>query len=56
MQQQLVETEDMILNARQKYNKSVKRYNAALRIFPLQIIASVFNFQPKVYFENNEVS
>ncbi len=51
MQQQLEEAENIITNARQKYNKDVKSYNTALRVFPYQIIASCFGFQAKSYFE-----
>ena len=52
IQQQLEETEDEIVRACAKYNKSVKGYNAAIRYFPSNVIAAAFYFQPKEYFES----
>ncbi len=51
MQKQIEVTEDEIANARKDYNHKVQIYNSGLRLFPLNIMAAMFQFQPKVYFE-----
>jgi len=51
MQRQIEITEDEIAKARKDYNHKVQIYNSGLRLFPLNIMAAMFQFQPKVYFE-----
>lgn len=47
-------TENRIAVARRDYNEKVKDYNASIKKFPTNIIASMFNFESKAYFEANE--
>ena len=51
MQAQLEETEDKIAGERQKYNHRVQVYNSGLRLFPMNLMAAMFRFQAKGYFE-----
>lgn len=51
MQVDLKETEDKITFARQFYNDAVLKYKNKLEMFPSNIVASVFNFQPAEFFE-----
>ncbi len=51
LQEELSGTESKIAYARQFYNDSVLQYDNALEMFPTNIMASMFNFQPKPYFE-----
>ena len=51
LQSQLEGTENRITVERQKYNDVVKTYNAGVRKFPRNIIASLFNFDTKAYFK-----
>jgi len=43
--------EDKIAYARQFYNDSVLSYKNKLEMFPTNIVAGMFNFQPKPFFE-----
>ncbi|MEN2983713.1 MAG: LemA family protein [Dictyoglomaceae bacterium] len=54
LQEELSGTESKIAYARQFYNDSVMIYNQALEVFPNNIIANMFNFKPKEYFEVKE--
>lgn len=56
LQSQLEGTENRIQVARKDYNDIVKIYNAKVRRFPKNIIAGIFNFDKKVYFEADEGS
>lgn len=51
LQEELAGTESKIAYARQFYNDSVMAYNTATQVFPSNIVASMFGFQPKEYFE-----
>ncbi len=51
LQAQLEGTENRIAVERRKFNESVKSYNAYIRQFPKNIIAGMFGFTPKPYFE-----
>ena len=51
LQAQLEGTENRIATERMKFNQSVQNYNTALRRFPSNIIASMFGFEKKGYFE-----
>lgn len=46
--------EEKIAYARQFYNDSVLTYKNKLEMFPTNIIAGMFNFEPKAFFETNE--
>lgn len=51
LQEELTGTESKVAYARQFYNDSVLQYDNALGVFPSNIIAGMFSFQPKPYFE-----
>ena len=51
LQAQLEGTENRIAVERRKFNEEVKGYNAYIRSFPKNIIAGMFGFLPKPYFE-----
>lgn len=51
LQTQLERTENRISVERMKFNQAVEDYNAYIRKFPNNLIASMFGFQPKGYFQ-----
>ncbi len=51
LQAQLEGTENRISVERQKFNDAVKSYNTDIRKFPTNIIANMFGFEKKAYFE-----
>jgi len=51
LQSQLEGTENRITVARKDFNDSAKEYNTAIRRFPKNILASIFGFEKKAYFE-----
>jgi len=51
LQGQLSEVEQNIVVARQVYNDSVLTYDNALETVPTNIVAGLFNFSPREYFE-----
>lgn len=51
LQSQLEGTENRITVERQKFNQSAQAFNTYIRLFPQSIIASMRNFEKKVYFE-----
>ena len=51
VQEELSGTESKVAYARQFYNDSVMQYNEALQVFPKNIFAKLFNFQPREFFE-----
>jgi LemA protein len=54
LQAQLSETESNIAVARQVYNDTVLTYDNALQTLPTSIIAGIFNFRPREYFQADE--
>jgi LemA protein len=54
LQDDLDETETRIAVARQVYNDTVLTYDTARESVPTNIIAGVFNFQERMYFEIEE--
>lgn len=54
LQAQLEGTENRIAVERRKFNEEVKSYNAYIRYFPQNIVANMFGFTPKPYFEAAE--
>ncbi len=54
LQAQLSETESNIAVARQVYNDTVLTYDNALETVPTSIVAGVFNFRPREYFQADE--
>lgn len=51
LQSQLEGTENRINVARKDFNDSAKKYNTSLRRFPRNVIASMFGFEKRNYFE-----
>ncbi len=54
LQAQLEGTENRITTERMKYNESARSYNTLVRSFPNNILASIFDFEKKGYFEAQE--
>ena len=54
LQQQLESTENRINIARNDFNEEARKYNTQRRTFPTNIIASIFNFGDKPYFQAQE--
>ena len=54
LQAQLTETEQKIAVSRQVYNDAVLTYDNALETVPTNVVAGVFNFEPREYFEVEE--
>ena len=51
LQEELTGTEDKIAYARQFYNDTVNRYNTKIQSMPSNIIAGMFHFTEREYFE-----
>lgn len=51
LQEQLADVEQNIAVARQVYNDAVLTYDNALETVPTNIVAGLFNFHPRAYFE-----
>jgi LemA protein len=51
LQAQLADVEQNIAVARQVYNDTVLTYDNALETVPTNVVAGVFNFRPRAYFE-----
>jgi len=51
LQGSLSQTEDSIQNARRYYNAVVRDLNTKIQVFPSNIIAGMFNFKPREFFE-----
>ena len=56
LQAQLAETEGKIAISRQVYNDAVLTYDTALETVPTNIVAGLFNFEERQYFEVEEPS
>ncbi|WHH56988.1 LemA family protein [Petroclostridium sp. X23] len=53
---ELAGTENRIARARQEYNDSVQAYNTRVKRFPTSLVAGIFGFSPREYFEADEGS
>ena len=51
LQNTLTSIEDTIQNARRYYNAVVRDLNTKIQVFPSNIIANMFNFKPREFFE-----
>lgn len=51
LSEELRNTENKISFSRQFYNDTVTMYNTKIQVFPSNIIASMFNFQPRELFK-----
>ena len=56
LQAQLAETEQKIAISRQVYNDAVLTYDNALETVPTNVVAGIFSFEPREYFEVEEVA
>lgn len=56
LQAQLEGTENRITVERQKFNEAARGYNTLIRKFPKNILAGMFGFERKAYFEGQEGS
>lgn len=54
LQAQLEGTENRITVARQKFNEAAQMFNTQIRLFPRNMIAGLFGFERKAYFEAQE--
>lgn len=52
LQDQLEGTENRISVERQRYNETVMAYQAKLRVFPFNVVAHWFGYEPRGYFES----
>jgi len=53
LQEELTSTEDRIAYSRQFYNDSVLSYNNKIQTLPSSMIAGMFNFEKREYFEGD---
>jgi LemA protein len=56
LQAQLADVEQNIVISRQVYNDAVLSYDNALETVPTNIVAGMFNFRPREYFETEGVT
>jgi LemA protein len=56
LQEQLEGTENRIQVARQKFNATAQTYNTMIRRFPKNLLAGIFGFDKKAYFEADEAA
>jgi len=54
LQNSLSQTEDAIQNSRRYYNAVVRDFNTKIQSFPTNILAGMFGFQPRQFFETTE--
>ena len=54
LQEELAGTEGKVAYARQFYNDSVMKFNVRQQVFPSSLIARMFNFKEKEYFDIGE--
>lgn len=51
LQDELTETENVIASARRFYNGNVRDLNTKIEVFPSNILAKIFNFQKRAFFQ-----
>jgi LemA protein len=51
LQSQLEGAENRIAVERRRFNETVQGYNTAIRVFPASLVAGLFRFAPKAFFE-----
>ena len=54
LQAQLAGCENRILTERERFNETAKDYNTSIRQFPNSLIANMFGFEKRPYFEADE--
>jgi LemA protein len=53
LQDQLEGTENRVATERRRYNHAVRSLNTRLRAFPHNVVAGIFGFEARMYFESN---
>ncbi|HLU86107.1 MAG TPA: LemA family protein [Taishania sp.] len=53
LQDELASTENQILTARTRYNNSVKPFNTYIKKFPTNLLAGIYGFKNRQYFESD---
>lgn len=56
LQQELVDTEDKIQASRRFYNSGVRDLNTKIEMFPSNIVAGIFNFTKREFFEVDDMA
>ena len=56
LQQELTNIENQIQLARRYYNGVARDYNTRIRVFPGNLVAGIFHFEPKSFFELSSVA
>lgn len=56
LQKELVNTEDRIQRSRRFYNGNVRDLNTRVSVFPTNILAGIFGFQKREFFEIDDAS
>lgn len=56
LQDELAGTENRITVERQRFNEAVKRYNIVIKRIPTFIVANLFDYEPREFFEAEEGS
>jgi len=56
LQEELTATEDKVSYARQFYNDTVRGYNTKIQSIPANVIAGLFHFEKREYFEADDES
>jgi LemA protein len=51
---ELAGTENRVAVERKRFNDLVQSYNGTLRMFPTNLVAGLFGYQTKTYFESDE--
>ncbi len=54
LQQELTNTEDRVAASRRFYNANVRSLNTKIETFPVNVVASMFSFDRREYFETDE--
>ncbi len=54
LQEELTSTEDRVAYSRQFYNDTVLKYNNKIQTIPSNVIAGMFNFSEREYFEGED--
>lgn len=51
LMRELASTENQVAYARRNYNQAVQAYDTAVQTFPTNLLASMFGFRPRPYFQ-----
>jgi LemA protein len=54
LQAELANTEGLLATSRATYNATVRQYDTAREVFPTNIVAGMFNFAAREYFETTD--